>query len=89
MRLADAGADLQTAMTLSGATDPKTHGRYLLNTAKVNTAKARRIPVEALPSFAIAHVETPEAENENGGFSGGRSRDRTCDFVRVKDALYR
>jgi integrase len=26
---------------------------------------------------------------ENGNDSGGRSRDRTCDFVRVKDALYR
>jgi hypothetical protein len=35
------------------------------------------------------HAETPEPENENAAFPGGRSRDRTYDFVRVKDALYR
>jgi hypothetical protein len=82
--LADAGVELQTAMTLSGASDAKTHRRYLQN-----TAKARQIPVAALPSLSIAHAQTPGPENENALFSSGRSRDRTYDFVRVKDALYR
>src|SRR5690606_19138321 len=82
--LADAGVDLQTAMTLSGATDPKTHGRYLHN-----TAKARQLPAAALPSFSIGHAETSEPENENSGFSGGRDRVRTCDIRLVRPALYR
>lgn len=42
--LADAGVELQTAMTLSGATDAKTHARYLANTSKLRT-----VPLAALP----------------------------------------
>jgi hypothetical protein len=81
---ADAGVELQTAMALSGASDAKTHQRYL-----ANTARARQIPAAALPSFSMGDAETPEPENDSSVFSGGRSRDRTCGFVRVKDALYR
>jgi integrase len=82
--LADAGVELQTAMTLSGASDAKTHRRYL-----ANTAKARQIPAAALPLLSMSHAQLPEPENDSSIFSGGRSRDRTCGFVRVKDALYR
>ena len=70
--LADAGVELQTAMTLSGASDAKTHRRYLLN-----TAKARAIPEAALPQLSMSRAQLPEPENENGLFCSGRSRDRT------------
>jgi integrase len=85
--LADAGVELQTAMTLSGASDAKSHRRYL-----ANTAKARQVPAAALPRWEVSALPMQKlgrAENENACFPGGRSRDRTCDFVRVKDALYR
>lgn len=79
--LADAGVELQTAMALSGATDAKAHQRYLQNTAKL-----RAIPAAALPQLSIAHAQFSEAQNENGLFFSGRSRDRTYDFDRVKQA---
>ena len=82
--LAEAGVELQTAMTLSGATDASTHRRYL-----TNTAKARQIPEAALPRFSIAHAETPDPANENSEISGGRDRFRTCDIRLVRPALYR
>jgi|GEM_PF-466963 len=78
--LADAGVELQTAMMLSGANDAKAHQRYL-----ANTSKARQIPVAALPELSIGYAQLPQPENENGCFCGGRSRDRTCDFVRVNE----
>ena len=52
--------ELQTAMALSGATDPSAHRRYL-----ANTSKARQIPEAALPRISIAHAETPEPANTN------------------------
>jgi integrase len=58
--LADAGVELTTAMSLSGASDVKAHQRYLANTSKM-----RRVPVEALPTFAMVRAETPDAGLRN------------------------
>jgi integrase len=63
--LADAGVELQTAMTLSGASDPKTHRRYL-----ENTAKARQIPSRALPQLSVARAQLPIGESANQQDSG-------------------
>jgi integrase len=52
--LADAGVDIQAAMTLSGATDISAHRRYL-----TSTAKAREVPDAALPIFGA-----PRAKND-------------------------
>jgi integrase len=76
--LAEAGVELQTAMTLSGATDAATHRRYL-----TNTSKAREIPLAALPDLTVSAslMQKPfEAENENGEIPSGRDRFRTCDI---------
>jgi len=67
--LAEAGVELQTAMTLSGATDATTHRRYL-----TNTSKARQIPEAALPRISMAHAESAEPANENANDIGGRDR---------------
>src|SRR5690606_29126940 len=53
--LADAGVELTTAMTLSGASDVKAHQRYLTNTAKMRT-----LPAAALPNFSIMRAETSD-----------------------------
>src|SRR5690606_26758305 len=62
--LADAGVELQTAMALSGASDAKAHQRYLANTAKM-----RRLPEAALPTFSIVRAETLGDDSESGLFS--------------------
>jgi hypothetical protein len=63
--LADAGVELQTAMALSGASDAKTHQRYLQN-----TAKARQIPAAALPQLSIGHAQPANAQSRSVWFSG-------------------
>ena len=64
--LADLGVDIQTSMTLSGATDPAAHRRYLNN-----TSKARQLPEGSLSSFGIVDAFTDDLPaNSNGEFSG-------------------
>lgn len=65
--LAEAGVELQTAMTLSGATDAATHRRYL-----ANTSKARAIPLAALPRLSVSAslMQKPSnPDNETNCFS--------------------
>jgi hypothetical protein len=61
----------------------------MLEPDRTNRAVWRARRKAALPQLGIGHAQFVEPQNENGDFTGGRSRDRTCDFVRVKDALYR
>jgi integrase len=64
--LAGAGIDIQLSMTLSGATDPSAHRRYLNN-----TARARELPGATLSSLSIVDAETVfEAADTNGKFAG-------------------
>jgi hypothetical protein len=63
------GVELQTAMTLSGAADAKTHRRYL-----TSIAKARQVPDAALPKPSIRHAQLVEAEPENLNDFSGRDR---------------
>jgi hypothetical protein len=68
--LAEADVSVQRAMALASHSDAKTHMRYVMRTRGMRT-----IPEAAPPGI--------RAEIMND-FSG-RSRDRTCDFVRVKE----
>lgn len=85
--LARVGVNEQTAMVLTGHSDAKVHRRY------VNDLTMRAMPEAAVPAldpvWAAPLPFAPEPANETGVISGGRSRDRTCDFDRVKVALYR
>jgi hypothetical protein len=58
------------------------HRRYL------NELTLNKMPDAAVPEldsvWAFALPKLSEPANETGLFSGGRSRDRTCDFDRVK-----
>lgn len=71
--LANAGVDIQTAMTLSGSSDPKAHARYLANTAMM-----AEVPLGALPSFDMAGAETLEANSPNLGDLQCRRADLNC-----------
>ncbi len=71
--LADAGVELQTAMTLSGATDAKTHARYL-----VNTSKLRTVPVAALPSLAVSDRAAVSEGHRLSPLSNGDSLSDGC-----------
>jgi len=87
--LAGAGVNVQHAMHLAAHSDAKTHERYVMSTAAM-----RAIPGEAIPQLPAGGLrESSETADDSNGRSElsirGRSRDRTCDFVRVKDALYR
>jgi integrase len=85
--LADADVNAQQASALAGHASLAAHQRYLANATKV-----RAIPIAALPRIGVSHQVsggTPEPENTNQPDSGGRDRDRTCDFRHVKPALYR
>jgi len=94
--LADAGVELQTAMALSGASDAKAHQRYLANTAKM-----RRLPKAALPSFSITHAESSasgcgspnprraKSPGVTGPFARAGEEIRTLDLNLGKVALYR
>ncbi len=53
----------------------------------MNTKAMRTVPSAALPSLPLAPL--PVAASARNANPGGRSRDRTCDFDRVKVALYR
>jgi integrase len=99
--LADAGVNAQHAMILSAHSDPRVHARYVMRTAAMRAipdAALPRLPAgglveaaEAPGNVTVRDDSTPlpfiAAEKLND--LRGRSRDRTCDFVRVKDALYR
>lgn len=63
--LADAGVELQAAMTLSGATDAKTHQRYLRNTAQMRT-----VPEAALPRLSIRSLQPHPPKAMGRAFSG-------------------
>lgn len=79
--LADAGVDVQAAMTLSGASDAKTHQRYLRNTAKM-----RQVPEAALPNLSITGAEKEKPGSENQAFSRAGEGIRTLDVNLGKDA---
>ncbi len=84
--LARVGVNEQTAMLLTGHSDAKVHRRYL------NELTLKTMPEAAVPALGVGATLWPlrsEPANETGVISGGRSRDRTCDFDRVKVALYR
>ena len=81
--LADAGVELQQAMALSGASDAKTHQRYL-----ANTSKARRLPEAALPSFSMSHAESQDAETRSSDFLRAGDGIRTRDPKLGKLVLY-
>lgn len=80
--LARVGVNEQTAMILTGHSDAKVHRRYL------NDMNLRALPPAAVPllepAWALSVPTVEPLEIESGLFLGGRSRDRTCDFDRVK-----
>jgi integrase len=89
--LADADVNVQQATALAGHASLAAHQRYLANATKV-----RAIPTAALPRIGVSHQSSGETlycvnppENENGVFSGGQDRFRTCDIRLVRPALYR
>ena len=89
--LAEAGTDVQTSLTLSGASDLKTHMRYLRNTSKMRT-----VPTEALPTLDMDHVQTkraaevgdPDFSSDSAGLCGAGEGIRTLDVNLGKVALY-
>ena len=101
--LAEAGVPVQQAMHLAAHSDAKVHARYVMNTKAMRTVPSAALPslplaplpVAANDSSAAAAPEAPRivmARDESSARNanpGGRSRDRTCDFDRVKVALYR
>jgi hypothetical protein len=63
----------------------------LLASGRPGRESSRRIDVNSARIVTARDDSTHSTLRviENANDSRGRSRDRTCDFVRVKDALYR
>ncbi len=91
--LAEAGVNVQHAMHLAAHTDPKVHARYVMRTTAMRTipdAAIPRLPAALAPGIVTARDDsTLLAVIASGKLSdsSGRSRDRTCDFVRVNNDL--
>jgi hypothetical protein len=78
--LADAGVELTAQMALSGATDARTHQRYLNNTARM-----RIVPDGALPQLAIGRATTASHNDDSHGHLESQPVN-DCDENSVKTA---
>jgi hypothetical protein len=90
--LADAGSTKQTCQHVRNDISALLGEFWRLDMLPENVCKKVRIPKSAKADRRERGVLTnprSRSPESNGLFPRGRSRDRTYDFVRVKDALYR